>query len=327
LPLSDSTLQPKNNIKALTHDYLKMAGKDVMQAVYPAGSWNLQNTPRGGVSFYAPGPAGALDLSKAREVLFSYSVYFPKGFEFVMGGKLPGLYGGDNQKDSESCSGGRRDDGCFSARLMWRTDGAGEMYTYLPPSIEANKAVCAVGPYSECNPTYGASVGRGSFTFATGAWTTVAMRVRLNSVGKEDGELQLWANGQSMFSVGGLVLRTSDDARIWGIQMQTFFGGKVSHMSDGCVLNVPRRINAGVEHPNQAGDLLCGLLDGRHRRALNGTLASPQAERFNIQDCIPSSHYRLLWTVSRYHCCIIFLYITLDRVGCAVTPCALHVHT
>jgi hypothetical protein len=115
--------------------------------------------------------------------------------------------------------------------MMWRTDGMGELYTYLPPSFEANKKVCDIPPFSECNPTYGASIARGSFKFARGAWTTVAMRVKLNDVGKENGELQLWANGKSMFSVSGLVMRTTESARIWGNQFQTFFGGSTEEWS------------------------------------------------------------------------------------------------
>ena len=41
------------------------------------------------------------------------------------GGKLPGLRGGP---DARGCSGGSASDGerCFSTRLMWRTNGAGE---------------------------------------------------------------------------------------------------------------------------------------------------------------------------------------------------------
>lgn len=102
----------------------------------------------------------------------------------------------------------------------------GEMYTYLPPSYTANQAVCDIAPKSECNPTYGASVGRGSFNFVAGQSNAVAMRVRLNDVGQENGELQLWANGESVINVGGLVLRDSDEGRIYGLMVQTFFGGK-----------------------------------------------------------------------------------------------------
>lgn len=112
---------------------------------------------------------------------------------------------------------------------MWRADGAGEFYTYLPPYTDgkfaANKRVCNVAPQSDCNPTYGASVGRGSFKFATGAWTTISERVRLNDVGQANGELELFVNGKSVVNVSGLILRDSDAGRIRGMQMQTFFGG------------------------------------------------------------------------------------------------------
>jgi hypothetical protein len=133
--------------------------------------------------------------------------------------------GGDDSVGSISCSGGARNDACFSARLMWRTAGAGELYTYLPPSYHTNDQVCNIPPYSECNPTYGASVARGSFQFATGTWTTVAQRVRLNDAGRQNGELQLFADGTSVLNVTGLVLRQSDAGRIRGIMVQTFFGG------------------------------------------------------------------------------------------------------
>ena len=113
---------------------------------------------------------------------------------------------------------------------MWRADGAAELYTYLPPSESANKKVCDVAPKSECNPTYGASVGRGAFYFKAGQSNPVSMRVRLNDVGKENGELELFSNGKSVINVGGLVLRTSEAGRIYGLMVQTFFGGKSHHV-------------------------------------------------------------------------------------------------
>lgn len=117
---------------------------------------------------------------------------------------------------------------CYSVRLMWRTNGMGEIYSYLPDyevdGYAANKKVCDVAPLSECNPTYGASVGRGSFTFPTGEWTTVSQRVKLNDVGQANGEMQLFVNGKSVINVSGIILRDSDAGRHRGIQMQTFFG-------------------------------------------------------------------------------------------------------
>lgn len=111
---------------------------------------------------------------------------------------------------------------------MWRTGGAGEAYTYLPPDYSANKAVCDVAPFSTCNDVYGASVGRGSWTFKAGTRTTIGQRVRLNDVGQENGELEIFVEGESIFTVKGLVFRDKAAGRIRGIQMQTFFGGTFS---------------------------------------------------------------------------------------------------
>jgi hypothetical protein len=83
-----------------------------MQAHYPQGSFNFQHEPQGGISFYAPGP-DSLDITTAKELTFGYSVYFPEGFDFNKGGKLPGIYGGNDADVAQSCSGGRRDDRCF----------------------------------------------------------------------------------------------------------------------------------------------------------------------------------------------------------------------
>lgn len=137
--------------------------------------------------------------------------------------------GGNSEEEAVGCSGGRRSFACFSARLMWRGEGQGEFYTYLPPYTDprfaVNKKQCSVAPQSDCNPTYGASVGRGAFKFTPGQWTTVSERVRLNDVGKANGELELFVGGKSVISVNGLILRDSAAGKMRGIQMQTFFGG------------------------------------------------------------------------------------------------------
>ncbi|KAL0947644.1 hypothetical protein HGRIS_013731 [Hohenbuehelia grisea] len=225
LPLSDSTLRPTRVLSALSHDYVSAPdGKKGMKAHFPKGSYTFGHQPQGGLSFYAPGPAN-VDLKNAKEVTFGYSVYFEAGFAWNKGGKLPGIYGGNSDDVAISCSGGRRSTACFSARLMWRGNGAGEFYTYLPPSFEANKKLCNVAPESDCNPTYGASVGRGAFHFKSGQWNTVTERVRLNDAGKSNGEIELFVEGKSVINVSGLVLRDSDAGRMRGVQMQTFFGG------------------------------------------------------------------------------------------------------
>ncbi|KAI0657172.1 hypothetical protein C8Q70DRAFT_919925 [Cubamyces menziesii] len=228
LPLSDATFGVTNLLKALPLDYVTAPdGKYSLKAFYPEGSYTFTHAVKGGFSFYATGP-DSVDLSKAKEATLSYSVYFEDGFDFQKGGKIPGFFGGNDFQTAVSCSGGRRDDGCFSTRFMWRTDGAGELYTYLPPDFDTNKGVCDIPPFSTCNDVYGASVGRGSFYFKPGSRATIGQRVRLNDAGQTNGELELFVEGKSIFTVKNLVFRDSDAGRIQGIQMQTFFGGSDS---------------------------------------------------------------------------------------------------
>lgn len=61
----------------------------VMQVEFPAGSYVPSRNPVGGTGFYAQ----PIDIKNASFVSLSYKVFFPLDFDFVKGGKLPGLYG------------------------------------------------------------------------------------------------------------------------------------------------------------------------------------------------------------------------------------------
>jgi hypothetical protein len=90
-PLSDATLKPIKVLNALPRDVVKAPdGKLGMKAHYPQGSYTLHHDPLGGFSFYAKGPSD-VDLSKALEATFGYSVFFEKGFGYQLGGKLLGF--------------------------------------------------------------------------------------------------------------------------------------------------------------------------------------------------------------------------------------------
>ncbi|KAF9002943.1 hypothetical protein BDQ17DRAFT_1242637 [Cyathus striatus] len=224
LPLSDDTLRP-TKVGSQKYTYEEVQGQTALVVNFDQGAYRLKDDPLGGVSFYATGP---IDLTTAKEATFGYSIMFPNGFAFNKGGKLPGLYGGNDPSLAASCSGGRRDIRCFSARLMWRTDGAGEVYTYLPPGFEANEEACKK-PEWECNSTYGASVGRGRFDFPPGQWVTVAERVKLNDPGQSNGEIELFVDGKSVISETGLVLvDETGEGSMQGIQVQVFFGGSTA---------------------------------------------------------------------------------------------------
>ena len=92
----------------------------VLRVTYPNGSYSHDT---GGAQFYTLWNAS--DGSSFNTMMVTYEVAFAAGFDWVKGGKLPGLRGGLN---SSGCSGGNESNGldCFSSRLMWRKDGAGE---------------------------------------------------------------------------------------------------------------------------------------------------------------------------------------------------------
>lgn len=187
----------------------------VLQVFYPADSVNPSSNPLGGAEFYAQ----PLNLTDANNVSLSYSVFFPADFDWVEGGKLPGLYGGHT-----GCSGGNNATTCFSTRLMWRSGGAGELYlvsvllfiiyvlnscmvAQYAPKTKQTETLCRTPPESICDDEYGLSIGRGSFKFAAGAWTHVNQTVRLNTPGEQDGGFTLLVNGQEVISRSDVLYR------------------------------------------------------------------------------------------------------------------------
>lgn len=154
----------------------------VLRVTYPAGSYSHDT---GGAQFYALFGNSSNSSSRGENwesMLLTYEVAFDADFDWVKGGKLPGLRGG---QDEYGCSGGRAANGtnCFSSRMMWRTDGDGEgayslefgsvrgdesswlVYAYVVES----KGFCDT-PTLMCNDDgYGTSIDRGVFDFEAGA--------------------------------------------------------------------------------------------------------------------------------------------------------------
>ncbi len=171
---------------------------------YPADSASqlaaaTDDTPHGGAQYYLPWQGGPVD-----EAYLRYFVRFEKGFDFVKGGKLPGLYGG------RVTSGRKIPDGTngFSTRYMWRAGGAGEVYAYLPTSV-----------------AHGTSLGRGSWVWPTDVWTEVQQQVTLNHPGQADGAVRVWLNGVLVLTQTGLTFRSDAGLQIDGVFFSSFFGG------------------------------------------------------------------------------------------------------
>ncbi len=171
-------------------------GEPGLRVRYPAGSSNPSDDPRGGAGFYAE------TLGGAERACLSYRLRFEPGFDFVRGGKLPGLYGGDAPSGGEEVDG----ENGFSMRLMWREQGQGELYPYV------------VG-------LEGTSVGRGAWTFPTGQWVSVEQELVLNDPGEANGVARLWIDGRPVLEQREIVYRTTPEVTIDGLMFSTFFGG------------------------------------------------------------------------------------------------------
>ncbi len=107
---------------------------------------------------------------------------------------------------------------------QWRPDGVGEVYTYLERKAQAAD-YCKIKPLSKCNGGYGDSLGRGSFTLATGSWNTIRLTIRLNTGGAQNGGLDLTVNGRPAISYQKMDWRSTGAVKLTGIDFETFFGG------------------------------------------------------------------------------------------------------
>lgn len=98
---------------------------------------------------------------------------------------------------------------------MWRDGGIGEVYAYLPHGKQ-RKNLCD-NTVNICNPDYGYSLGRGTYKFPTGKWTTIRQVLTINTPGKQNGQLALYVNGKRVMTEKNLLFRTDSSGRVGGI--------------------------------------------------------------------------------------------------------------
>jgi len=199
----------ENNHASIVWDPLG-AGK-VLQATYATKQY-------GGSS----GTQWKYDLGgQYADVYVSYRVRFHQegnqSFDFVRGGKLPGLCGGAGFNESGNCP-----TGCtsaplgFSARSMWRSEGELVQYLYYPDKKEP------------CGDDFGYTQNNQPLMAQSGRWYTVRHHVRMNDVGSANGLIEAWVDGAQVLSKKDMVWRK--DARVFvnTFYFSTFFGGNSS---------------------------------------------------------------------------------------------------
>ena len=136
---------------------------------------------------------------------------FAEGFDFVKGGKLPGLFGGEGNTGGGIPTGM---DG-FSARMMWRGNGRVVQYVYYPDQPEH---------FGHDMPWTDPVTGE-DLMFVPGTWHNVVHQLKLNTPGERNGVLRTYFDGQLALEVEGLRFRDTTDFAIDGMYFSTFFGG------------------------------------------------------------------------------------------------------
>jgi hypothetical protein len=181
--------------------------ESVLRVAYPAGSssssYAREGHPVGGLEFRTHLDGGGANQS----IYLSYWLRFAPNFQWVRGGKLPGVCGGSCPSGGTVVTGY----GGWSMRTMWRPNGAGEEYAYiLPPQA------------------YGTELGLGTWTFSTGVWHHLAQEIVLNSGDAADGIARVWFDADPTlaptFEARDLRYRR-DDTPADTLFFSTFFGG------------------------------------------------------------------------------------------------------
>ncbi|HEY1406179.1 MAG TPA: hypothetical protein VF857_06180 [Spirochaetota bacterium] len=150
-----------------------------------------------------------IGITPRDSVYVRYYLRFDPSFEFVKGGKLPGLVGGDGNTGGSVPNG---IDG-FSARIMWRTGGRIVQYLYHPDQP---------GVWGEdFDWNYG---GKFRF-FIPGKWHCVETFLQMNTPGKKDGIVRSWLDSELALDIESIRFRDIPDLKIDAFYFSTFFGG------------------------------------------------------------------------------------------------------
>lgn len=167
--------------------------------------------PRGGVGPRETGGEWVVRLPPRDTWQLDYRLRFSPDFDWVQGGKLPGLGGG------VAPTGGFFNPDGFTSRYMWRAGGRLVVYLYWAGQPSAA---------NERGRQYGVDLDCG-VTLERGRDYLLRQRVTLNTPGKPDGVLEVWIDGEPVLRRDDLLFRDrpGKDWRIDRFFFSTFHGG------------------------------------------------------------------------------------------------------
>lgn len=145
---------------------------------------------------------------KLTKLYYGFRFKLSDDFNFIKGGKLPGISGGKGN------TGGRIPNGRdgWSVRMMWNDEGKPVQYAYHPDQK---------GKYGDA--LFWDKEGQGQLE--RGKWHTVQTMVQLNTPKKKDGRIVTWFNGKKVLVKEGLRFRDINGLEIDRFLFVSFFGG------------------------------------------------------------------------------------------------------
>jgi hypothetical protein len=187
----------------------------VIRTTLEAGTMHSNPSGNNGATLFIP-------LSKTVEqACVAYDIRFSSGFDWSLGGKLPGLEGvAPGVSPGYPTGGNRAGDQGWSGRMMWLGPKA---YSWAGPD---NMAVSYM-----YNPQQSGDYGddvRWNMAFVQGTWHAVEVCYKMNTVGLSNGLLQAWMDGQQVVNDTAYTYRTRSDVAVSHLLWHIFRGGKTS---------------------------------------------------------------------------------------------------
>lgn len=149
------------------------------------------------------------------ELFLAYDIYVPTGHSWggtSIGGKLPGLMGGP-----KFYTGGKSLDGTdgWSGRLLWKVDGEVAAYLYVAnkPGDFGWKRRWDDGAHGQVKLREG--------------WNRLEVRHVMNTIGRANGVMQGWLNGELALDVSDIEYRRAggESTGVDTLLFSTFYGG------------------------------------------------------------------------------------------------------
>lgn len=156
-----------------------------------------------------PGSQWKTAFKPVNKAFLEYKLFFPADFDFVKGGKLPGLGGGRGNTGGKVPNG---KDG-WSVRFMFMEHGEVCAYLYYP----AMKGRFGEQIYLKSGST--------RFILPRAKWLKIGLEVQMNESGRENGWIRCYINDELMLEKRGLLFRRSENLKIDHLLFSTFFGG------------------------------------------------------------------------------------------------------